>query len=114
MVPRMDSPADLGIPLWFIQWPKPRTTKSTKYTKETAGLAIMDQLRGFKEIVVAGRIQCKPLHALGVNEHVVLVPEIDIGKLLCENPLNLCVRLFARILIEFAARLVDQCVDARI
>src|SRR5207237_9106138 len=108
MVPRMDSPADLGIPLWFIQWPKPRTTRARRYTKETAGLAIMDQLRGFKEIVVAGRMQGKSLHALGVDQNIVLIPEIDIRQLLGVNALSVCVGLSARILIEFAPRLGDE------
>jgi hypothetical protein len=48
MVSRMDSPADLRIPICVSSLIKTRkTTKATKVHEGTPGLAISDQLRGF-------------------------------------------------------------------
>jgi len=59
------------------------------------------ELRGLEEVVVARGAQSEVGDAAVVDQDIVKVPEIDGGKLLGKDLLNLCVKFFARVLIDF-------------
>src|SRR5438445_13700581 len=53
-----------------------------------------------KKIVVAGWIHLQAVHPLGINHHVIEVPQVDVRQIFGENLLDLRVVLLARILVR--------------
>src|SRR5215469_17440085 len=72
------------------------------------------ELRSLQEIVVAGGSNRYATHAVGVNEDIIEVPEIDVRQLLRNDPLDLVVDGFAFVLVQRCAAFSDQLVHARV
>src|SRR5215469_2622300 len=70
------------------------------------------ELRGTKKVVIAGRVQLDALHAIGMDEHVVEVPEINVRKILGDDLLQLGIDDFALLLVEGGAALANELIDA--
>ena len=83
-------------------------------TTNRHGLTPIFQFRRFQKIVIAGGIQRQVAYSLGVHQHVVVIPQIDVGQFVGQDALDFCVELFAGVLVEFLAGLIDQCVDPRV
>ncbi len=56
---------------------------------------LVRQLGGTQEIVAARRPQLDSVHAVGVHQHVVQIPQINVGQVFGKDLLNLVVDSFA-------------------
>src|SRR5690348_5031331 len=75
---------------------------------------VSHQFRLAQEVIVASRVQFQISHTVRVYEHVVEVPQINVGQVLRENTLYLVVQNLPGLGIDLLARLIDQLVDLRI
>src|SRR5712691_8640185 len=73
-----------------------------------------DQLSRFQKIIISGSIQRQIPHSLRMHQHVVEIPEINVGQVLRQDLLDFCVKLLSGVLVKLAASLVNQCIYARI
>ena len=53
-------------------------------------------------------------HPVGVHQHIVEIPEIDVGQVFGDDALNFVIDDFALLLVERAAAFADQLVDPRV
>src|SRR5208282_5365482 len=83
--------------------------------REALGLRLSAiDLRRLQKVVISRWIQgCVP-HAPRVHQHVIEIPQVDIGLILRQHLLNFSVQALAGVLIGLAARLVDQTINPRI
>ena len=72
------------------------------------------QCRGTEKVVIAGGIQCQARNSARVHEHVIEVPEIDIGQIRREDVLNVAVETLASLLVSCFAGLLYKLVQLRI
>src|SRR5574340_1575856 len=98
-----------------------RTQRASRRIRQTSmvsrGLrakSLRREFGGGQEVVVAGRVEAQVAHPPRVNQHVVQVPEIDVGQVVGQEALQLSVNLLALFWIQFAAALVDEFVGARV
>src|ERR1700692_5066172 len=67
-----------------------------------------------QKIVIPRRIQSRVPHTSSMYQHVIEVPQIDVGNIARQDFLNFIVKFFPSILIDLAARQVDQDIDTRV
>ena len=77
-------------------------------------LASIHQLGRPQKIKVARRIELKPAHSPRVDHHIVEVPEVDVGHILCQYLLQLRINLATQTLVGDRSRPVDHRVDLRV
>src|SRR3954447_17227996 len=78
--------------------------RETIFRARSSGLG-RDDLGGSQKIVISCWSQFDSLHALGVHQDVVEIPEIDVRQLLSKNLLHFCVERLSDAGIDLAARL---------
>ena len=68
---------------------------------------LLFQLRRAQKIKIASRVEFYVPYSLGMDHHIVQIPQIDVGQLLAQNALHFRIQRLACLRINLASRPVD-------
>src|SRR5574340_487909 len=91
-----------------------RIRRTSMVSRGLRAKSLRREFCGAEEIVVAGGVEAQVAHPPRVDQHVVQVPEIDVGQILGQEALQLGVDLLPLLRVQFPAALVDEFVGARV
>src|SRR3974390_152136 len=108
--------------------PKMSPTKRMRTTKKTpqnpmnyreircyhALTRLLGDLRRAQKVVISRRIDLNPSHSLGMHQHIIQIPQIDVRQLIRNDLLHLGVNRLALLLIERRSSLANQRVHSRV
>src|ERR1039458_4605077 len=76
--------------------------------------SLPNELGCAKKIVVTRRIYLDAMHPVGVYQHVVEIPQIDVRQVFCQDLLDLVIQRLALLLVQGTLGLTDQLVHSRV